>query len=89
MERCQGLPEEPCLKSRCDMSVRFTTYDLFLCRECELKRNVAKSTSVMATLPAAQTTFSQGDTSSLKKKNVKKTNERATVQQIDHLQKLS
>lgn len=89
MERCQGLPEGPCPNSRCDTSVRFTIYDLFLCRECELKRNVVKSTSVMATLPAAHSILSQGDTSSLKKKNVKKTNERATVQQTDHLPKLS
>jgi hypothetical protein len=83
MEGCQGLPDGPRPNSRCDTSVRSTTYDLFLCRECELKRHAAKSTTATAIPPAAQS-----DTTSLKKKNVKKTTDRVTVQQTDQLSKL-
>jgi hypothetical protein len=42
MEHCQGLPDRPCPDSRYDATVKNTIYDLFLCRQCELKRDAAK-----------------------------------------------
>jgi capsid protein len=48
MERCQGLPDRPCPDSRCDATVKNTIYDLFLCRQCELKRDAAKSSASSA-----------------------------------------
>ena len=48
MERCQGLPDRPCPDSRCDATVKYTIYYLFLCRQCELKRDAAKSSASSA-----------------------------------------
>ena len=48
MERCQGLPDRPCPDSRCDATVKNTIYDLFLCRQCELKRDAAKTSASSA-----------------------------------------
>lgn len=36
---CQGLPDRPCPRLRCDATVRNTIYDLFLCRDCEKIRD--------------------------------------------------
>lgn len=41
MVLCQGLPDGPCPESRCDGTVHNTTYDLFLCSQCEQKRDAA------------------------------------------------
>ena len=35
---CEGMPDRPCPKMRCDSSVRYTTSDLFLCNYCECIR---------------------------------------------------
>jgi hypothetical protein len=48
MERCQGLSDRPCPDSRCDATVKYTIYDLFLCRQCELKRDAAESSTSSA-----------------------------------------
>jgi len=32
---CQGLPDRPCPKMRCDSTVPYSIYDLFLCEYCE------------------------------------------------------
>ena len=36
--RCQGLPDGPCPKGRCDASVRNSICDLFLCPDCNNAR---------------------------------------------------
>lgn len=35
---CQGLPDRPCPRLKCDDTVHNTIYDLFLCVECERMR---------------------------------------------------
>lgn len=39
MECCQGRPYQPCPESRQDETVRYSIYDLFLCRACEEYRD--------------------------------------------------
>jgi hypothetical protein len=38
---CQGLPDRPCPRLRCDDTVHNTIYDLFLCDDCERAREIA------------------------------------------------
>ena len=38
---CQGLPTGPCPDNRCDASVKYGIYDLFLCPACEESRDKA------------------------------------------------
>ena len=42
--RCEGLPTGVCPESRCDKSVKFGIYDLFLCPTCEKARDAERST---------------------------------------------
>lgn len=42
---CQGLPDRPCPKLRCDNTVHNTIYDLFLCYDCERMRDDTALTS--------------------------------------------
>lgn len=42
--RCEGLPTGVCPESRCDKSVKFSIYDLFLCPTCEKARDAEHST---------------------------------------------
>jgi hypothetical protein len=48
MDSCQGLPDRPWPDSRYDATVPNTIHELFLCRQCELKRDAAKSTASSA-----------------------------------------
>lgn len=53
---CEGLPDRPCPRLRCDTSVHNTIYDLFLCNECERTRDEAsKKSSERVTAAAAAT----------------------------------
>ena len=38
---CQGLPTGPCPENRCDATVKYGIYDLFLCHSCEESRDAA------------------------------------------------
>jgi hypothetical protein len=38
---CEGLPTGPCPDRRCDASVKYGIYDLFLCPACEESRDNA------------------------------------------------
>ena len=40
---CQGLPSGPCPDGRCDRTVKYTVYNLFLCPLCERERKTALS----------------------------------------------
>lgn len=42
--RCEGLPTGACPESRCDKSVKYGIYDLFLCPPCEKARDAGRST---------------------------------------------
>ena len=42
--RCEGLPNGVCPDNRCDKTVRFGIYDLFLCPACQNTRDAARST---------------------------------------------
>ena len=42
---CEGLPTGPCPENRCDASVKYGIYDLFLCRSCEEFRDAAEKTN--------------------------------------------
>ena len=43
--RCEGPPFGACPDNRCDKTVKFTTYDLFLCQSCEKTRATAEQAS--------------------------------------------
>jgi len=44
--RCQGLPSGVCPENRCDRTVKFGIYDLFLCSSCEKTRDAERSTEL-------------------------------------------
>ena len=41
--RCEGLPNGACPENRCDMTVKFGIYDLFLCPACEKFRDAERT----------------------------------------------
>ena len=41
--RCLGLPPGACPDNRCDKTVKFTIYDMFLCQSCERTRAAASA----------------------------------------------
>jgi hypothetical protein len=46
--RCEGLPTGSCPDNRCYKSVKFTTYDLFLCQSCEKTRDADRKKTRVA-----------------------------------------
>jgi hypothetical protein len=63
-ERCEGLPCAPCPGNRCDATVKFGIYDLFLCTSCESTRNAERQQQSGAKVSSKET-----------KKNVKQSKE--------------
>ena len=45
VNKCEGRPKGPCPLGKCDSSVKFSTYDLFLCSECVKYRESEASMS--------------------------------------------
>ena len=44
--RCEGLPTGACPDNRCDKTVKFTIYDLFLCQSCERTRDAENASGI-------------------------------------------
>ena len=63
-ERCEGLPFGPCPGNRCDTTVKFGSYDLFLCTSCESTRDAERQQQSGAKVSLKKT-----------KKNVKQSEE--------------
>lgn len=53
--RCEGLPNGVCPDNRCDKTVKFGIYDLFLCPACERTRDAARSTVELKEAPKKAT----------------------------------
>ena len=58
---CEGLPDRPCPKLRCDSTVHYTIFDLFLCHYCERIRGEENKMNKLKLKSAVGTDNSKND----------------------------